>query len=198
MNSRPNLFIIAGANGAGKTTSSFSVFPEILKCKEYINADSIAKAISPFNSDSVSIEAGKILLKRIERLISEKVDFAFETTLSSKSIVGIIENAKSSGYKINILFFYLNSYQIAYNRVIERVKHGGHNIPKDVIKRRYFRGIINLINIYKNNSDYCIIVNNSSSDPKVISEIKNNLKQLVIVHSEKEWNQLNNYAKRKK
>lgn len=87
------LYIIAGANGAGKTTSSFTVFPEILKCKEYNNADSIAKAISPFNPDSVSIEAGKILSKRIERLISEKVDFAFETTLSSKSITGIIMNA---------------------------------------------------------------------------------------------------------
>lgn len=127
------MYIIAGANGAGKTTSSFSVFPEILKCKEYVNADSIAKALSPFNEDSVSKEAGKILLKRIDKLISEKVDFAFETTLSSKSILGIIRKANSYDYKIIILFFYLDSFRIAIQRVNERVKQGGHNIPKIVI-----------------------------------------------------------------
>lgn len=192
----PSLYIISGANGAGKTTSSFTVFPEILKCKEYINADSIAKAISPFNPDSVSIQAGKILLKRIEMLVSEKVDFAFETTLSSKSIIGIIKKAKSSGYKINILFFYLNSYHIAYRRVTERVKHGGHNIPRNVIKRRYIRGVINLINIYKNICDFCLIVNNSGKVPKIIAEIKNNSTQKTLVHSEKEWKRLIDYAKK--
>ncbi|MEO6695497.1 MAG: zeta toxin family protein [Ignavibacteria bacterium] len=88
-------------------------------------------------------------MKRIDKLISEIVDFAFETTLSSKSIVEIISKARLAGYTINILFFYLNNYKIACGRVAERVKHGGHNIAKEIIKRRYFRGLKNLINIIK-------------------------------------------------
>lgn len=96
------------------------------------------------------------------------------------------------------MFFYLNSYQIAYRRVIERVKQGGHSIPKEIIRRRHLRGIINLINIYKNICDYCLIVDNSGKHPKVITGIKNNSNQITIVHSEKEWNKLNYYAKKEK
>lgn len=194
---KPTLYIIAGANGAGKTTTSFSVFPEILKCKEYINADSIAKALSPFEPDSVSIEAGKILLNRINNLISDKIDFAFETTLASKSILQIITKAKSKGYITKILFFHLDSYRIAFKRVNERVKQGGHNIPEDVIKRRYFRGIKNLIVTYKNNCDLCSIVDNSGSITQVIAEIKNNSKQTIKIYLDNEWKKINDYAKKK-
>ncbi len=187
MKNSPKLYIVAGANGAGKTTSSLSVFPEILKCKEYINADSIAKALSPFNPESVSIEAGKIMLNRINNLIFDKSDFAFETTLASKSILGIIKKAKSNNYKIIILFFYLNSYKIAFQRVSARVKEGGHSIPRDVIERRYFRGVFNLMKTFINNCDFCSIVDNSSSVPKMIAEVKNNSKQIVTIHSSEEW-----------
>ncbi|MEO8209636.1 MAG: zeta toxin family protein [bacterium] len=192
------LYLVAGANGAGKTTSSFEVLPEILKCKEYINADAIANALSPFNPESVSLEAGKILLKRIDKLISEKSDFAFETTLASRSIMNIIKKARASEYKIIILFFYLNSYRIAINRVRSRVITGGHNIPNDVIKRRYFRGVYNLMYFYKNECDYCLIVNNSGTKPELIAELKNNSTQILNIYSETEWKNLINYAKEKK
>jgi predicted ABC-type ATPase len=192
----PKLYIVAGANGAGKTTSSFSVFPEILKCREYINADSIAKALSPFNYESVSIEAGKIMLKRINDLISDKSVFAFETTLSSKSILGIIKKAQSNNYKVYILFFYLNFYEIAFQRVNARVKEGGHNIPKDVIQRRYFRGLINLMNVFINNCDFCSITDNSGSIPKLVAEIKNNTTQTITVHSLTDWEIIKKYGKK--
>ncbi len=194
----PKLYIVAGANGAGKTTSSFSVFPEILKCKEYINADSIAKALSPFNSESVSIEAGKIMLKRINDLISDKSDFAFETTLASKSIIGIINKAKENNYKIIILFFYLTSYEVAFRRVNSRVLQGGHFISQETIKRRYYRGIKNLMNSYINNCNYALIVDNSGTTPEIISEIKNNSNQEIKINSEKVWNKLKNYENKKK
>ena len=198
MKINPKLYIVAGANGAGKTTSSFSVFPEILKCKEYINADSIAKAISPFNTESVSIEAGKILLKRIDKLITEKSDFAFETTLSSKSILGIIRKAKSYGYKIIILFFYLNSFKTAFQRVNIRVSQGGHFISQEVIKRRYQRGLINLMNIYIYNCDYALIIDNSGSVPDIIAEIEKNTYRKIDIYLVKEWNKLKKYEKENK
>jgi len=138
------------------------------------------------------------MINRIDKLIQQKENFAFETTLSSKSILRIIEKAKTSGYKIDILFFYLNSYQIAIQRVKERVKQGGHNIPREVIMRRYRRGIINLINTYKNICDYCMIANNSGTNPKIIAEIKNNSQQIISIHSEADWHKINIYAKNKK
>ena len=198
MNKKPNLYIIAGANGAGKTTTSFSVFPEILKCREYINADSIAKAISPFNPDSVALEAGKIMLSRIEKHILDKTDFAFETTLSSISLLKIIRKAKLNGFRIIVLFFYLNSFEIAYKRVKERVKQGGHSIPRDVIKRRYLRGLSNLINIYLHICDICSVVDNSGTIPEVIAKIKNNSVQSITIFSDSKWKKLTNHAKEKK
>ena len=94
----PNLYIIAGCNGAGKTTASYTILPQILHCREFVNADSIAAGLSPFNPESVAFEAGRIMLQRIHQLKNEKVDFAFETTLSTRSYVSLIKTAKEDGY----------------------------------------------------------------------------------------------------
>jgi len=139
----PNLYIIAGCNGAGKTTASYTILPEILDCREFVNADNIAAGLSPFNPESVAIEAGRIMLKRIDELLNEGADFALETTLSTRSYVPFIKKAKQAGYEVTLLYFWLDSPQTAYNRVAKRVSEGGHDIPIDVIKRRYFRGIKN-------------------------------------------------------
>lgn len=101
----PNMYIICGCNGAGKTTASYTVLPEILECKEYINADNIAAGISPFNPDSVAVSAGRIMLKRIQELMNEGVDFAFETTLATRSYVSLIENAKNVAIRLLCYFF---------------------------------------------------------------------------------------------
>jgi predicted ABC-type ATPase len=103
----PNLYIIAGCNGAGKTTASYPILPEMLNCKEFVNADSIASGLSPFNYESVAFEAGRIMLQRIHQLMEEKVDFAFETTLAAKIYVQLIKTTKTFGYEITLLYFWL-------------------------------------------------------------------------------------------
>ena len=165
-----NLYIIAGCNGAGKTTASYSVLPDMLNCKEFVNADEIARGLSPFQPDKVAIEAGRIMLGRIKELINQNIDFAFETTLATKSYVNLIREVQTKGYFVTLLFLWLNSPELALNRVNERVRLGGHNIQEDVIYRRYKAGIVNLSKLYIPVCDYWIIVDNSLSPFQIIAD----------------------------
>ena len=117
----PNLYIIAGCNGAGKTTASYTVFPEILDCKEFVNADSIAAGLSPFNPEGVAMEAGRIMLQRIDQLMLENVNFAFETTLAARSYVSLIKSARENGYEVTLLYIWLSSPRIAKERVAKEL-----------------------------------------------------------------------------
>ena len=139
-----NLYIISGCNGAGKTTASYTVLPEVLDCKEFVNADEIARGLSPFNPESVAIEAGRLMLKRIEELLEKEETFSIETTLATKSYINLVHRAQAKGYTVSVLFFWLRTPDLAIQRVAERVQNGGHNIEEDVIKRRYVAGISNL------------------------------------------------------
>jgi len=165
----PNLYIIAGCNGAGKTTASFTVLPEILDCNEFVNADSIAAGLSPFNPESVAMEAGRLMLQRIDQLKSEQVDFAFETTLAARSYVPFIKSSRETGYRVTLLYFWLSSPAVAKERVVRRVSKGGHNIPADVIVRRYFAGIRDLINLYLPLCDNWVVINNLGNCPELIA-----------------------------
>lgn len=111
------LYIIAGCNGAGKTTASYTILPEILNCKEFVNADEIAKGISPFQPEKAGIEAGRFMLKRIKKLLESGENFAFETTLSTRSYVQFVERAKELNYQVTCLFFWLDSDDLAVSRV---------------------------------------------------------------------------------
>ena len=166
----PNIYIIAGCNGAGKTTASFTILPEMLDCKEFVNADEIARGLSPFQPESVSFHAGRIMLERIEELISNKVDFAFETTLTTLSYTNTIRLAKELGYTITLLYFWLNDVNLAIERVKNRVSEGGHDIPEETLKRRYYRGMYNLTNRFINICDYWIVINNSSRPYTFVAE----------------------------
>ncbi len=166
----PKLYIIGGCNGAGKTTASYTILPEILDCREFVNADNIAAGLSPFNPESVAIESGRIMLKRISELLDEGVDFAFETTLATRSYVSLIKDAQRRGYEVSLLFFWLNSPAMAFERVAKRVSEGGHNIPVDVIERRYHRGIKNLIDLYILICDKWLVVNNMGLTPETIAQ----------------------------
>lgn len=166
----PNLYVIAGCNGAGKTTASFTVLPDMLNCDEFINADEIARGLSPLNPDKAAIDAGRIMLSKIDKLISNNKDFAFETTLATRSYSNTILRAKESGYTVTLVFFWLDSVELAIERVRTRVLEGGHNIPKGVITRRYFSGLKNLFNIYISICDYWMIFNNSVSPSELIAE----------------------------
>lgn len=161
------LYIIAGPNGAGKTTASLTMLPEIWKCREFVNADEIAKGLSPFNPESVAIEAGRLMLKRIEVLLEHDESFSIETTLSTKSYAKLVEKAHKKGFYVQLLFFWLPKPEIAIERVKQRVIEGGHSIPEDVILRRYYAGIDNLFKIFMDSVDSWMIVENYSV-PRII------------------------------
>lgn len=156
-----NLYIIAGCNGAGKTTASFTVLPEMLDCKEFVNADEIAAGLSPFNPEGVAIEAGRLMITRILHLLKEGETFAFETTLATRSYVKLIQQAQKRGYFVTLLFFSLSSPEQAVKRVAKRVSLGGHNIPTEVVHRRYHNGLSNLFNLYMPVCDYWTLYDNS-------------------------------------
>lgn len=163
------LYIISGPNGAGKTTASYSVLPKILQCKEFVNADEIARGLSPFNPESVAVEAGRLMLNRIRDLLSRNESFSIETTLATRSYFRLVENAHRQGYEVTLLFFWLKSPEQAMERVAERVSKGGHNIPKDIIVRRYYEGIDNLFKIYMPIVDTWVLVNNSETPRSIIA-----------------------------
>ena len=164
-----NLYIISGCNGAGKTTASYTVLPEILNCKEFVNADEIANGLSPFNPESVAIEAGRLMLKRIEQLLNREKTFSIETTLATKSYIHLVRRAQAKGYSVKLLFFWLRNPDLAKLRVAERVAKGGHNIPEDVISRRYVAGISNLFNLFIKEVDSWVIFDNSKNPRKQIA-----------------------------
>ena len=143
-----NLYILSGCNGAGKTTVAYSILPEILQCREFVNADEIAKGLSPFQPDKVTFQAGKIMIKRIKSLIEQGNDFAIETTLSAITYKQTIKAAQANGYYVTIIFFWLSSIELAKERVRLRVKEGGHNIPDNVIERRYIKGLYNFFHVF--------------------------------------------------
>lgn len=156
-----NLYIISGCNGAGKTTASYTVLPEVLDCREFVNADEIARGLSPFNPEEVAIEAGRLMLKRIEELLQQGISFSIETTLATRSYVSLVRRAIAKGYNVKLLFFWLNSPELAIQRVAERVASGGHNIQEEVIRRRYRLGINNLFALFMKEVDYWEIYDNS-------------------------------------
>ena len=164
------LYIIAGCNGAGKTTASFTILPEIIECKEFVNADEIARGISPFQPERVAIEAGRIMVNRINELLASNESFAFETTLSTRSYKQKIEKAKVQGFTITLLFFWLQNVELAKERVRIRVSEGGHNIAPDVIERRYLKGIENLFTIYLPIVDGALIFDNSFGRHELIAQ----------------------------
>ncbi len=182
------LYIIGGCNGAGKTTASFNILPELLNCKEFVNADEIARGLSPFQPEKVSIEAGRLMLVRIDELIKSHQDFSFETTLSTRSFVSTIKTAKENGYYITLIFFWLESIQLAKDRVKKRVEEGGHNIKPEVIERRYNSGIGNLFNRYANTVDSLLIYDNSNIESELIAEKEQEGE--FIIHQPTKFNQL--------
>lgn len=179
---QPKLYIIAGCNGAGKTTASINILPEVLECREFVNADEIAYRLNPEDRDSAAIAAGRIMLSQIEDLIDQEKTFAIETTLATKSYRNLVLKAQEKGYRVVLLYFWLDSPCMAQMRVAQRVREGGHNIPVDVIERRYWRGLQNLFHIfmpivtdwsvYDNNSETKLIANsNGEIDLEVYEEL---------------------------
>lgn len=189
------LYIIAGCNGAGKTTASMLLLPEILDCPEFVNADEIARGLSPFHPEEVAIQAGKLMLERIGILVKGDKSFAIETTLSTKSCQFLVKEAHNNGFKVQLMFFWLPTPQQAIERVAARVSEGGHNIPEDVILRRYHSGINNLFKIYIDIVDTWAIVENYHSPRTLIADGGLNINSNV--YSEEMFTKLKSYVRRR-
>lgn len=163
------LYIIAGINGAGKTTAAYSLLPEVFTTLEFVNADEIAKGLSPLNPEGVAFEAGRIMLKRLNTLINGGESFAFETTLSGLAYLKFIRQAKAVGYDVVFFFVHLYSFRLAQDRVAFRVSKGGHNIPPDVIERRYYKGLANF-SVYQSLADDWYVYDNSGTEYMLVAK----------------------------
>lgn len=166
-----NLYIIAGANGSGKSTLASELLP--YEKLEYLNADDIAKKICPENIKSVKIRAGKIVIDKLAKLLDNHKSFAIETTLSGKNHIKTIEKAKALGYKITLIYSYLDNPILCENRIKVRVLNGGHDIPKEDIERRFYRSKKNFWNIYKDIVDEWFLFYNGSSEYILVAQSEN-------------------------
>ncbi|MGN0189365.1 MAG: zeta toxin family protein [Candidatus Cryptobacteroides sp.] len=166
----PKLYIVSGCNGAGKTTASYTLLPEMLECSQFVNSDEFAKGLSPFNPEGVSVQASRLMLMKIRYLFARKEDFGIETTLATRSLLKMITLAQAEGYYVTVLYFWLNSPDLAVKRVKARVAAGGHNIPEETIRRRYRVGINYFFNDYSKLCDRWILADNSKVPFRVIAE----------------------------
>ena len=166
----PQLYVISGCNGAGKTTASYALLPEMLGCSQFVNSDEFAKSLSPFSPDAASIQASKLMLLKMNYLFRRNEDFAIETTLATRSLKRMIAKAREQGYSVTILYFWLNSPELAIERVRARVAAGGHNIPEPTIRRRYTAGLHYFFNVYRSMADRWILADNSRIPFKVVAE----------------------------
>jgi predicted ABC-type ATPase len=168
-NLRPNLYIIAGPNGAGKTTFARKFLPQYVECLEFVNADFIAGGLSPFAPERAAIHAGRLMLEQIHSLTERGLDFGFETTLSGKTYVKLLQEMKRRGYFIHIFFLWITDVELALERIKLRVRNGGHHIPEAIVRRRFGRSLTNFLRFYKPLADSWTIFDNSSDVPQMIA-----------------------------
>jgi predicted ABC-type ATPase len=164
----PKIIIIAGANGAGKTTFAREFLPNEAHCPTFINADLIAAGLSPFAPETAAIHAGRIMLEMVEHMIHQRKSFAIETTLSGKTYAQKIPLWQKQGYHVKLIFLQLPSEESAIKRVANRVAHGGHDIPVNVIRRRFSAGIKNFHEVYKPLVDVWLHFDSADTMPQLI------------------------------
>lgn len=164
----PNVIVVAGANGAGKSTLAPYLLRDTFGITEYVNADTIALGLSAFAPERAAFQAGRVMLRRLNELASEHKDFAFETTLASRSYAAWLKTLRASGYKVDLIFLFLRSAELAIQRVRERVRVGGHDVPENVVRRRYAKGLFNFFEFYKSLVDSWRVYEASDQVPAII------------------------------
>jgi predicted ABC-type ATPase len=165
----PNVYIVAGPNGAGKSTFARLFLPEYADCREFVNADLIAAGLSPFNPEGRAIQAGRLMLERVEALARTRVDFGFETTLAGRGYTSLLRRLKDSGYRVHLFFLWLPSVEMALARVRDRVLAGGHSVPEEVVRRRFSRGLANLFQLYAPLLDSWLVFDNAEEQPRIVA-----------------------------
>lgn len=167
-----NVYIIAGANGSGKTTFAKKFLPEYVKCPNFVNADFIAQGLSPFEPRKAAIKAGKLVLQQIHEFAASGKNFAFETTLSGKSYAKLFAELIGRGYALHLFFLWIPNTELAIARIKGRVVDGGHNVPNQDVRRRFSRGLTNFFDLYKPFLTSWMLFNNAGINPKLIAQGK--------------------------
>ena len=188
----PRLYIISGCNGAGKTTASYTMLPEMLDCSEFVNSDEFAKGLSPFDPEKASIQASRYMILKIRYLLKKQQDFGIETTLATRTLLKTIRMAQEAGYTVTLLYFWLNSPDLAVERVAARVGAGGHDIPEETIRRRYRVGIDYFFHDYAPICERWILADNSQIPFRVIAEGSRN--DLINIKDETTYEKIRKMA----
>ncbi|MDQ3814314.1 MAG: zeta toxin family protein [Armatimonadota bacterium] len=183
----PDFYLIGGPNGAGKTTIALRLLPS-LGCYEYVNADSIAAAMSPFRPDTMALRAGYLMMKRLRELADEGVSFATESTLAARAFVPFINECKAKGYNFNLLYIWLPNVEMAIARVADRVRSGGHSIPEETIRRRYEAGRKNFVSLYMPIAETWTAYDNSADELVLIAT--GGREEETVVHQPQSWQEI--------
>ena len=163
MNKSSQLIILAGPNGAGKSTLAPTLLRDRLGLTEYVNADTLAQGLSAFQPESVAVAAGRLMLQRLRELVEQRADFAFETTLATRSYASWLRQLRAQGYRVHLFYLWLQSPALATQRVRERVSQGGHSIPPEVIACRYRKGVRNFFELYQPLMDTWAVYDNTEA-----------------------------------
>ncbi len=166
---KPNVYIVAGPNGVGKTTFAREFLPSYAHCRNFVNADLIAEGVSPLLPEAAAFRAGRLMLGEIERWARHRVDFGFETTLSGRTQMNVILDLRKAGYTVHVYFLWVPTVRLALSRIRERVRRGGHDVPPAVVRRRFDRSMMNFFQRYRGLADSWIIFDNSGERPAVIA-----------------------------
>ena len=169
MNRRPHVVVLAGPNGAGKSTTAPVLLRGRLGVDEFVNADTIARGLSAFAPEGVAIDAGRVMLRRLEQLAAQQRDFAFETTLASRTFAPRIVRWMQTGYAFHLVFLWLPNAELAVARVRERVRLGGHDVAEVTVRRRYVRGLINFFALYQPVATTWRFYDNSQARPRLVA-----------------------------
>jgi predicted ABC-type ATPase len=166
---KPLAIVLAGINGAGKTTASQALLADQLAVMVFVNADTVARGLSAFAPEAAALQAGRIVLTRLRELADERSDFAFETTLAGRTYLTYLRGLRQAGYVVELYYFWLHSPDLAVQRVWARVRRGGHNIPEATIRQRYGRSIHNFWSNYRHEADSWFVYDNSEDQPVLIA-----------------------------
>lgn len=181
----PEFVLIGGPNGAGKTTAAQHLLPAALGIREFVNADEIARGLSPFNPEGSAIAAGRLAIERAHALAASGTSFGMESTCSGRSHARMLQRFRALGYRLSLLFLWLPTAQAALDRVARRVREGGHHVPAEIVVRRYRAGARNLSRLYLPLAELALIYDNSGTSGRLIAE--RHPGEGLIVHDDACW-----------
>jgi predicted ABC-type ATPase len=191
----PTVVILAGPNGAGKSTAAPGVVAELVGAGAFVNADVIARGLSGFDPDRVAFQAGRIMLDRLVELAAQRADFAFETTLSSRTFASFLRQLRADGYRVRLVYVWLTSADLCIQRVHARRRAGGHFVDENVVRRRYERSLTNLLTLYQPLADEWQVWDNSG-DERAALVAEGRRAQVTHVHTRAVWDEMQRRAGR--